>query len=177
VARTEQICVAAFASDISKEYHWAGAHRWDRARHHMSSLLGFDRTGVCFMMNQKNPNRLLLYELIGFSLIIALSWLDEFLGLPHLLFGGVAPHPSWREAATETVTIMCVAIPVLVLTRRLLTRLFYLESFLRVCAWCKKISRGDQWISLEDYLTVGFNTETTHGICPDCLERVKRGGR
>jgi hypothetical protein len=143
----------------------------------MSSLRVVDHNEVRFMMNQKDPSRLLLYELIGFVLIIVFSWLDEFLNLSHLLFGGGTPHPNWREAATETVTILCVATPVLMLTRRLLTRLFYLESFLRVCAWCKRISRGDQWVSLEDYLTTGFDTKTTHGICPDCLERVKRGGR
>jgi len=49
-----------------------------------------------------------------------------------------------------------------------------LAGLLPVCAWCRKI-RDDSgyWQELEDYLLSHFDTRFTHGICPDCLEKMK----
>ena len=53
-----------------------------------------------------------------------------------------------------------------------------LESYLTVCASCKKISipNSDRknmkfWIPIEDYITKKTSTEFSHGICPDCTEK------
>lgn len=56
------------------------------------------------------------------------------------------------------------------------------ESYLRnqrkdrlipICAWCKKIRTGDDsWNQIEHYLTgEGFGV-FTHGVCPDCAEKI-----
>lgn len=48
-----------------------------------------------------------------------------------------------------------------------------LESFLPVCGYCKKI-RDDRkyWQEMETYFTQRQGTKFSHGICPDCYERV-----
>ena len=48
-----------------------------------------------------------------------------------------------------------------------------LESFLPVCAYCHKI-RDDQkyWQEMETYFTQRQGTTFSHGVCPDCYERV-----
>lgn len=48
-----------------------------------------------------------------------------------------------------------------------------LEAFLPVCGYCKKI-RDDQkyWQEMETYFTQRQGTKFSHGICPDCYERV-----
>jgi hypothetical protein len=120
------------------------------------------------------PKRILWYECIGFAVLITLSWLDELFGLPTILFGGRPHDPSWREAMMETVAILVVWLPVLVLTRRLLSRLFYLEGFLRVCAWCRKICHEGEWVPLERYFADGLDTQTSHGICPTCAGRMEK---
>ena len=119
------------------------------------------------MPRSQKTRRILWYQAAGFLTIIALSWLDELLSLPSVLFGGMA-HSNWRESAMETVVIMLVWIPSFVLTRRLLARLFYLENFLRICAWCRKIGHQDQWLPIEEYFSRGFAIETSHSICPEC---------
>src|SRR5436305_199634 len=82
--------------------------------------------------------RVLWYEVLGFGLIVALSWANELFSLPALIFG--VPHqPNWRESASETLIVALVAIPVIALTGRLVRRLRHLEEFLRVCAWCRKV--------------------------------------
>jgi sigma-B regulation protein RsbU (phosphoserine phosphatase) len=48
-----------------------------------------------------------------------------------------------------------------------------LESFLPICSYCRKI-RDDQnyWQKLETYFHERDGTEFSHGVCPDCYDRV-----
>jgi len=125
-------------------------------------------------MRNKNPTQhIVLYEILGFGLIILLTWLDELMNLPSLFFGGdyVSNYP---EAMMESFIVLCVAITVILYTRKLLDRLHYLEGFLRVCAWCKKVDNDGQWLELEAYFHQRFNTLTSHGMCPECFARVSQ---
>jgi hypothetical protein len=122
------------------------------------------------MINRKKTERILWYESLGFLFLIALSWLNELLSLPHLIFGG-GPHSNWHEAAMESTALLIVWGAVLVFTKRLMRRLFYLDGFLRVCAWCRKIGHEEEWTTLEDYFSRGFAIETSHGMCPECLAK------
>lgn len=119
----------------------------------------------------------LLYESAGFLAIIALSWLNEFAGLPHLLLGGPPEQPEINESVMETVVILLVAVPILLISRRLLSRLVYLQKFLKVCAWCKRVDAGGAWVPMDEYLATGYGQRTTHGMCPDCYEKVTGEGR
>ncbi len=125
--------------------------------------------------SRKHPAVVLVWELAGFAAIIALSWLDELIGLPYLLFGGAPHHPDFRESSIESVVVIHVATPILLLSRRLLSRLFYLEKFLKVCAWCKRVDAGGRWVSMDRYLEAGFEQKTTHGMCPDCYAKLTSG--
>jgi hypothetical protein len=123
------------------------------------------------MTNLKKPQRILRYENIGFLAIITLSWANELLDLPRHVFGGET-QVNWREGAMETILVLIVWFLVHVVTKKLLARLHYLERFLRICAWCRKVAHEDEWVPLEQYFKRGFNVETTHGICPDCAKKV-----
>ncbi|PAW65019.1 MAG: response regulator [Opitutia bacterium Tous-C1TDCM] len=48
-----------------------------------------------------------------------------------------------------------------------------LEGFLPICAHCKKI-RDDRnyWQQIESYLNARTGTRFSHGICPDCYEKI-----
>ena len=48
-----------------------------------------------------------------------------------------------------------------------------LESFIPICSYCKKI-RDDQkyWQSIETYFNQQQGTQFSHGICPECHDRV-----
>lgn len=122
---------------------------------------------------RKHSSQVILYEALGFLAIIILSWMDELIGLPYLLFGGAPHHPNLGESAMETVVVLITATPILLLSRRLASRLFYLEKFLKICAWCKRVDVGDRWVPMDMYLAAGFGQKTTHGMCPDCYARMK----
>lgn len=47
------------------------------------------------------------------------------------------------------------------------------QRLLSLCAWCKKVRTGDDsWESIERYLTESGAGTITHGICPDCAEKI-----
>jgi hypothetical protein len=117
---------------------------------------------------------ILWYQALGFLLLIMMSWLDELLNLPYRLFPGPG-HSNWREAAMETLMILAVWTVAFILTRRLLARLHYLEEFLKVCAWCRRIGKGDDWFSMEQFFDKSFSVKTSHGICPDCAKKMTLG--
>ena len=115
-----------------------------------------------------------MYQNFGFLAIIVLCYLDELLKLPSLVFSG---HPfdfMYRRATLEMLLFLAVWLLVSGSTRRLVNRVRQLEDFMRVCAWCRRIDYKGEWMRLEDFMQEGFDTPTTHGICPECLERQKK---
>ncbi len=50
-----------------------------------------------------------------------------------------------------------------------------LKGLIPMCAWCRKI-RDDSgyWKHVEKYVEEHTEALFTHGICPDCIERVKK---
>jgi len=121
---------------------------------------------------KKRWSPILWVEAAGFSIIIMLSWLTEILRIPHLIFG--EPFAvNWHRAMLRTLVILLVWGWVHVATVRLLKRLYYLEEFLRICGWCRKVCHDGEWLSMEKYFNSKFATQTTHGMCPECLTKGK----
>jgi hypothetical protein len=63
--------------------------------------------------------------------------------------------------------------------RQALANIKTLESFLPICARCKKIrNQQGEWEQLEAYIGQHSNTQFSHGYCPECtkkvLEEIKR---
>jgi hypothetical protein len=86
---------------------------------------------------------------------------------------------NWQDAVVDTSIILLVAIPTVFMSWRLSKRLHYLERFLRLCAWCRKVGQGEDWVSVEEFLHEELGTQTTHGICPACIRKLEesRTGR
>ena len=53
-----------------------------------------------------------------------------------------------------------------------------LRGLLPICAYCKKI-RDDQgyWNQVDLYLREHSEVEFTHGVCPDCINKIVPGAR
>jgi len=49
-----------------------------------------------------------------------------------------------------------------------------LKEFLPMCAWCRKV-RDDEsfWHHLEHYLASHADIQVSHGVCPDCAEKMQ----
>ena len=127
----------------------------------------------CCMEKGNKLSKVILYQNIGFLVVIALGFLDELTRLSSLVFGDAARTWELRRSTLGMLLVLGVWFLVSMSTRRILDRLRYLENFMRVCAWCHHIDFKNQWISMEEFLRQGFDTPTTHGICPTCLAQQK----
>lgn len=123
------------------------------------------------MKKNSQLTKIVLYQNLGFLGIILLGFLDELLKLPALIFSG---HPfafMFRRSTLEMLLVLGVWFLVSMSTRRILERIRYLEKFMRVCAWCRRINYQDEWMPLEQFMRQGFDTPTTHGICTECFRK------
>jgi hypothetical protein len=114
--------------------------------------------------------KVLRYQNLGFLAIIVLCYLDDLLQLPKLIF---SEHPFlslYRRSTLEMLLVLAVWFLVSTSTRRVLERIRYLEKFMRVCAWCRRIEYKGRWVLWEEFIKEGFDTPTSHGICSDCFQ-------
>jgi hypothetical protein len=114
----------------------------------------------------------LLWQSLGFLIIIVLTWSDALFDLAHAILG--LPH---READLNRTILTSGVIVLLWLASAykiylVVSRLSYLESFLHVCAWCRKIEYQDYWLSLEEHFVRKTGRNLSHGICPECSKNV-----
>ena len=125
------------------------------------------------MENKSYLTRVILYQNLGFLAVIVVCFFNELLKLPALIFSGDPLAFIYRRSTVEMLLFLAIWLLVAKSTRRLLKRVRQLESFLRVCAWCRRIDSKGEWMKLEDFMEQSFDTPTTHGICPECLARQK----
>jgi len=125
------------------------------------------------MFNEARPTKVLLYQSVGFLAIIALCMLDELIGLSSLLLGNQPYISDFRQSILKVLLIFGVWLIVAGSTRRVLAHMKYLEEFMKICAWCRRIEHKGRWMPLEEFFEQGFDTPTSHGICRDCLDKTK----
>jgi hypothetical protein len=113
-------------------------------------------------------------QIIGFLVLAALAWMDELLDLPHVLLRAPPSPHRVQEALLESIVILLLGAAVTAWTLRAARRVAYLESFVVLCAWCRRVRHDDRWLSLEAFLAQHRAT-TSHGLCPDCERRIEAG--
>ncbi len=108
-------------------------------------------------------------------MIIGIIWADELLDIPHKLFNAPASTPRISEALLESGLVLLLGTIVVSVTILMLMtkRIKELESFINVCAWCKKLKVGDSWITFEQYMEEYQGTRSSHGICQECYHQFK----
>jgi GAF domain-containing protein len=94
----------------------------------------------------------------------------------------VVDHQPRRLSAAQQKTLQALSRQVMALLelRRVSTHLANaleqvktLQELLPICAWCKRI-RDDEgyWNQVEAYIHKHMGADFTHGICPQCLEKL-----
>lgn len=143
--------------------------------------------------------RIVYLVLAGFACVLILVWANEVV-LPTLHIGYAMDTPEyaqaeaagifdaslnrgfWAEFAIEALLIIILAVAVLLGINQLLARIKYLEGFMLLCASCKKVRLGKDWIALEEYMQQRADVKISHSYCPECSARLvqpagREGGR
>jgi len=122
------------------------------------------------MTKKDFTKKILAVECAGFLIVIIVLWLDEILDIPAVLFGGQPTPINYTENMIETVLVGSLAAIVVIMTRRLLEKIRYLEGILPVCSFCKKIRKDDRWVNIDSYIRDHSAVEFSHSLCPECRE-------
>lgn len=128
-------------------------------------------------LNSRPPpqRNVLLYQALAFAAVIAFIWANEVFDLPHLILGSPATKVNLREAVFESGCTAILALMVLGFTRKFLSHIKYLEGFIVVCAFCKKVRVGeDTWVPIEEFVRDRAPVEFSHSLCPSCAQEHYR---
>jgi len=106
------------------------------------------------------------------GIVLAILWLDEYVDVPFRFLGALKTPARPQEFWFEALTVLFVATAVVLSTLWVFRRLRVLESLIEVCAWCRKVNVGEKWVPFEQYMKVEHDVKSTHGICPECYEKV-----
>ena len=114
--------------------------------------------------------KIIICEIIGFGFVIIFIWLDEIIDLPHVLFKTPQTPINFTESILESFIVIVLAILVIVITKKLLIRIKYLEGFLHICCVCKKIydCNSQEWVHFETYFDTHSKIEFSQGFCTEC---------
>ncbi|MBN1899498.1 MAG: hypothetical protein JW827_12040 [Spirochaetes bacterium] len=121
--------------------------------------------------------KILIFELNGFGIIILALWANEIFDLPHRLFNAPLTPVNFIESSMETILVLILAAFIIPFSMHFLNKIKYLEGFLPVCARCKRIRVGNDWIPIERYLEGHTDVDLTHGLCPHCMEEYYQKGK
>ncbi len=110
---------------------------------------------------------------MGFVLMIVLVWAVYLFELPEYFFS--------RETETDwfglsLITAVIIVMGFVIVAHSYVQQRRILQGLLRVCSYCKKvkIKQSEEWMQLEYYVSENSLADFTHGICPDCHQRVMR---
>ena len=118
---------------------------------------------------------ILALELLGFGAVLLVIWLDEYVDLPFLYLGAKKTPARPQEFWFEAVMVLLLGVIIVMATLWIFRRLRYMERFLHVCAWCRKVNLGEEWMTFEQYMKRQHDVKSTHEICPACRANAAKG--
>src|SRR5438093_13720833 len=86
--------------------------------------------------------------------------------IPASYFGAAKTPPRPEEYWFESLAVFFLGVIVVSTTFWIFRRLRYLEQFVRVRAWCRKVLVNEQWVPFEEYMRIEHDVDSSHGICP-----------
>ena len=115
--------------------------------------------------------RVIIYQLIGYGILLFLIAGDEVFDFPHTVFGFQSTPINWVEVLIEGSYIIVLCLFSVYLSLRLLKEIKFLEGYLPICSYCKKIRDGKDWKSIEGYISEHSEALFSHGLCPEFAEK------
>jgi hypothetical protein len=125
-------------------------------------------------MRNRHIQSIFIRQVSILLVFLTLTFTNEVLDLPHLLFGDQATTWNQRggEICIELIIFVAVVSLEIFLFKKLLRRIKILEGFLPICASCKKIRNQDQWEQIENYITKNSLAQFSHSLCPECQQKL-----
>ena len=125
-------------------------------------------------MKNRHVESVFFWQISILLIFLTLTFTNEVLDLPHLVFGDQSTTWSQRsgEISIELIIFIAIICLEIYLFKKLIRRIKILEGFLPICAGCKKIRTQDQWQQIENYISENSLVQFSHSLCPDCQKKL-----
>ena len=113
------------------------------------------------------------WQFAGFMILILLVWANEFIDFASFFFDVAAQAPNYMRACVSSAAIILSAIIVVGNTYNQQHKI--ISGMLTICSYCHRIEiEKDIWEYIEKQLNKNPSLHVTHGICGECIEKVKQ---
>ena len=116
----------------------------------------------------------LFWHGLGFVTIVMVLWADKLFQIWQHLGVGDENTETYLEVSAKSGVVVLLWIFSAYKIYLIVSRLSYLETFLHVCAWCRKIEVEQQWLTVEQHFARQTGVRASHGICPECASKMER---
>jgi len=111
------------------------------------------------------------WQFLTFIMLILVVWVNEVRDMPALLFNTAPQDANIFRACLLTAGVLVAAI--VAIGNTYLQQKRVLNSMISVCSSCNKVRvNQNQWKQMEEYISDNSLLTFTHGLCPDCMEKV-----
>ncbi|MDP2991712.1 MAG: hypothetical protein Q8O57_14210 [Kiritimatiellota bacterium] len=111
------------------------------------------------------------WQFLTFIMLILIVWVNEVKDMPALLFNTDPQDINIFRGCLLTAAVLVAAI--VAIGNTYLQQKRVLNSMISVCSSCNKVRINQhQWKQMEEYISDNSLLTFTHGLCPDCMEKV-----
>ena len=111
------------------------------------------------------------WQFLTFIMLILIVWVNEVRDMPALLFNTAPQDVNIFRGCVLTAAVLVAAI--VAIGNTYLQQKRVLNSIISVCSNCHKVRvNQNQWKQMEEYISDNSLLTFTHGLCPDCMEKV-----
>lgn len=108
---------------------------------------------------------------VSLGMLLLLVWLNEIFGLHSRIFGSAPSRPEWSSACLLTVGVFAAGL--IAVVPAYLRRKTNGRHAVTVCSYCRRVQVSPKsWQHIEQILAEKTMSTLSHGVCPDCSERV-----
>ena len=111
------------------------------------------------------------WQFLTFIMLILVVWVNEVRDMPALLFNTDPQDINIFRGCVLTSAVLVAAI--VAIGNTYIQQKRVLNSLISVCSNCNKVRvNQNQWKQMEEYISDNSLLTFTHGLCPDCMEKV-----
>jgi len=112
-----------------------------------------------------------VWQFLGGIILLQLVWLNELLDFPALLFGVERTGPDIFRGCVLSAFILVVMI--ITVGHTYLQQQRLVSGLLTICCYCRRIRLSQTaWEQIEAYLGRHSELKFSHGVCPECFQKV-----
>lgn len=124
------------------------------------------------LTKRKLLNRVVIWQMIGYVVLLCVIMGNELLDFPHALFGSPRTPVNITEMIFEASVIVVLGTVCVRNSSKQIERIRFLEGILPLCSVCKKIRSDSDWLTIEDYMSRNSEAMFSHGLCPECATHL-----